>query len=166
MARRGQNVRSVGCVVVALVVTVFIGACNTTVPETVPSSVPRDASPNSVVLAFLDAHDVEASKRLLSPELVSMHNGATSWGYMLARQSDDDSWVIVRQRMGQCTKFTDSSFRRSVIEMLVEGIVPIVYDGWEHASVFFAAYGMPRRTRDHDKGSWAFRLHSVPRRSV
>ncbi|PBI97171.1 nuclear transport factor 2 family protein [Rhodococcus sp. P-2] len=156
---KGRIVRPVGCVVVALVATVSISACNATAPETGPSSVPRDASPTTVVHAFLDAlnaHDVEAAKRLLSPEfeqrfessadswftnivsitnievgdpvpqvpegngmsgyqqgvqvlthfdleqrtVVSMHNGATSWGYMLARESDTDPWLIVSQGMG------------------------------------------------------------------
>lgn len=130
--------RSVVGVVVALVATVPISACTATAPETVPSPVPRDASPTTVVHAFLDAlnaHDVEAAKRLLSPEfevggpvpevpegngmsgyqqgvqvlthfdleqrtVVSMHNGATSWGYMLARESDGDPWLIVSQGMG------------------------------------------------------------------
>lgn len=157
--RRGWTLRSVVGVVVSLAATVSIRACNATAPETVPSSVPRDASPTTVVHAFLDAlnaHDVEAAKRSLSPEfeqrfessadswftnivsitnievgdplpqvpegngmsgyqqgvqvlthfdleqrtVVSMHNGATSWGYMLARESDGDPWLIVSQGMG------------------------------------------------------------------
>ncbi|MBT2269693.1 hypothetical protein [Rhodococcus erythropolis] len=150
--------RSVVGVVVSLVAAVLVG-CNAAAPETVPSSVPRDASPTTVVHAFLDAlnaHDVQAAKGLLSPEfeqrmessadswftnivsitnvevgdpvsqvpggngmsgyqqgvqvvahfdleqrtVVSMHNGATSWGYMLARESDGDPWLIVSQGMG------------------------------------------------------------------
>lgn len=156
---REWAVRSVVGVVVAFAAAVSISACNAVAPETVPSSVPRDASPTSVVHAFLDAlnaHDVEAAKRLLSPEfeqrmessagswftnivsitnvevggpvpqvpegngmsgyqqgvqvvthfdleqrtVVSMHNGSTSWGYMLARESDGDPWLIVSQGMG------------------------------------------------------------------
>lgn len=157
--RNGWTLRSVVGAVVSLAATVSICACNATAPETVTSSGPRDASPTSIVRAFLEslnAHDVEAAKRLLSPEfeqrfestvdswftnivsitnievgdplpqvpegngmsgyqqgvqvlthfdleqrtVVSMHNGATSWGYMLARESDGDPWLIVSQGMG------------------------------------------------------------------